>query len=332
MFALFLLTGIVAAGFVYQALGDYLDAHRYPAPGRLVDTGNGRLHLHVQGASSPVIVMESGLAASSLSWSLVQPKLAEFARACTYDRAGLGWSPAVSKSRTLRETVADLHAALSRADLPGPYILVGHSFGGLLMRVFAHLYPDQVTGLVLIDPVSIAYWAACTPYERRRIWGGAHLSRRGAWLARIGVVRAALTLLVSGGRRIPQLIGRISAPQAAGLMSRLVGEVQKLPPATWPIVRAHWSRPKAFAAMAATLEALPSSACEAATMPIPAEIAVIILSAASATPAELAERDRWAAQSTNGRHIRTEGTGHWLQLERPELVVKAVSSLLAKYL
>src|SRR5579863_3952449 len=117
MFALFLLTGIVAAGFVYQALGGYLDAHRYPAPGRLVETGNGRLHLHTQGASGPVVVMESGLAASSLSWSFVQPKLAEFTRACTYDRAGLGWSP-FNKPRTLREMVTDLHAALNRADLP----------------------------------------------------------------------------------------------------------------------------------------------------------------------------------------------------------------------
>jgi pimeloyl-ACP methyl ester carboxylesterase len=328
MFVLYLLAGIIAAGAGYQFLGDYLDARRYPPPGRLIDIPTGRLHFYQAGSAGPVVVMESGLAATSLSWALVQPKLAEFTRVCSYDRAGLGWSPAPNRAKTLRDTVADLHAVLAQTNLPTPYILIGHSFGGLLVRVYAHFYPEQVSGMVLIDPVSIAYWADCSPGERKRLATGARLSRRGAWLARLGVVRAALALLLSGGRRLPQLVARATAPKAAGLMSRLAGEVQKLPPEKWPIVRAHWSRPKAFAAMATVLDALPLSATEAAKMPIPVEIPIVILSAGSATREELAERDAWAAHSLDGRHIKTDGTGHWLQLERPDLIVAAVRSLI----
>jgi pimeloyl-ACP methyl ester carboxylesterase len=328
MFVLFLLAGIVAAGVGYQFLGDCLDARRYPPPGRIIETPNGRVHFHQAGDAGPVVVMESGLAASSISWALVQPKLAEFTRACSYDRAGLGWSSAPTKAKTLQETIADLHDVLAQTNLPPPYILIGHSFGGLLVRAYAHLHPEQVAGLVLVDPVSIAYWAACSSGERKRLAIGAKLSRRGSWLARAGVVRAALALLLSGGRRLPQLVARATAPKAAGLMSRLAGEVQKLPPANWPIVRAHWSRPKAFAAMAAALEALPPCATAAASMPTRVEIPIVILSAASATPEELVERDTWATDSLHGRHIRTEGTGHWLQLERPELVVAAARSLI----
>jgi pimeloyl-ACP methyl ester carboxylesterase len=126
------------------------------------------------------------------------------------------------------------------------------------------------------------------------------------------------------------MIARASAPQATGLMARLAGEVRKLPPSAWPVVRAHWSRPKAFAAMAATLELLAPSACEAANMPISPDIPVVILSAATATAEELVERDAWAAASTRGQHIRTQGTGHWLQLEQPEVVVDAVRRLVQR--
>ncbi|MGC2659811.1 MAG: alpha/beta hydrolase [Bryobacteraceae bacterium] len=328
MFVVCLLAAALLTAFGYQAFGDYLDARRFPPPGRLITVGAGLLHLHEQGDKGPVVVMESGLAASSLSWTLVQPKLAEFTRACSYDRAGFGWSSGLDRPKTLQDTVADLHGALEAAGLPAPYILIGHSFGGLLVRAFAHYYPGQIAGLVLVDPVSIAYWANCTAAERKRLALGAKLSRRGGWLAHIGVVRGALGLLLLGGRQLPRLIARVSAPQAGGLMTHLAGEVQKLPPFTWPMIRAHWSRPKAFAAMAATLEALPSSACEAAAMPIATEIPVVILSAASATPDELAERDGWAASNSHGKHIRTEGTGHWLQLERPDLIVDSVKSFL----
>jgi pimeloyl-ACP methyl ester carboxylesterase len=155
----------------------------------------------------------------------------------------------------------------------------------------------------------------------------AKLSRRGALLARIGVVRIALTALASGDRIFPKLIARISAGRGTDVILRLIGEIQKLPQQLWPTLRAHWSRPKCFRAMAAYLEALPENARTAILMPIPSTIPFIVLSASSANEAELKERNSWIQQSPSGRHIRIEESGHWLQLERPDVVIAAIQEL-----
>jgi pimeloyl-ACP methyl ester carboxylesterase len=217
-----------------------------------------------------------------------------------------------------------LHAGLS-----GPYILVGHSFGGAVIRAFANLQPTNVAGLIFVDPVSLTYWANCGASQERRLRLAARLSRRGAWLARFGVVRAALSALSSGGKRFSKLIARISAGKGTDVILRLVGEMRKLPQELWPTLRAHWSRPKCFRAMAAYLEALPESARTAVQMPIPLEIPFIVLSASSANEAELQERDWWVQQSRCGRHIRVGESGHWLQLERPDVVVAAIREMVS---
>jgi pimeloyl-ACP methyl ester carboxylesterase len=320
---------LITAALSYQTLASRYDARRFPAPGRLIDiTSNGfgpcRLHLHEQGAGSPVVVLESGIAASSLTWGLVQPKVAEFACVCSYDRAGLSWSDSCAAARTLHQIVFELTSLLAHAGLSGPYVLVGHSFGGAVIRAFAHLHPSDVAGLIFVDPVSIEYWANCGPGEKRRLRLAARLSRRGALLARMGVVRVALATLASGHERIPKLIARISAGQSASVISRLLGEIQRLPPELWPVLRAHWSRPKCFLAMAEYLESLPESARLARMMPIPADIPLVVVSASNATEAELKERNSWVQESTRGRHIRMEDGGHWLQLEQPDMVVDVI--------
>jgi pimeloyl-ACP methyl ester carboxylesterase len=324
--------GLIAAAVISQTLGSYYDARRFPAPGRLINiepcgVGPCRLHLNEQGVGSPVVVLESGIAASSLSWALVQPKVAEFTRVCSYDRAGLSWSDHCAAPRTLHQIVSELTSLLSTANLNGPYILVGHSFGGAVIRAFANLHPSNVAGLIFVDPVSLAYWANCGPHDERRLRMAAKLSRRGALLARIGVVRAALAALASGATRFPKLITRISAGRGTDVILRLIGEIQKLPPELWPTLRAHWSRPKCFRAMAAYLEALPESARTALAMPIPPEVPLLVLSASSANEAEIRERDSWIQQSPSGRHIRIEESGHWLQLERPDVVIAAIQEL-----
>lgn len=327
MIFLVLLLGVIAAGITYQLFGSYYDAQRFRAPGRLIDIGHCRLHLNEQGTGIPVVVLESGLAASSLSWTLVQPKIAEFTKVCSYDRAGLAWSDKCHTPRTLHQVVSDFSSLLLGADLRGPYVLVGHSFGTAVIGAYAHLNPRDVAGLVFVDPMSLDYWANCTAEERRRLQLGVKLSRRGALLARLGVARAALAALESGGRRFPKLIARASAAHAVELMGRLAGEVQKLPREVWPIVRSHWSCPKCFHALVAYLGALPESARDALLMPIASHIPLIILSASNATDYELEEREALVRQSQFGRHLRVEGSGHWVQLERPEAVIAAVKEM-----
>jgi pimeloyl-ACP methyl ester carboxylesterase len=322
---------LLAAPFLYQAAGEYWDARRFPPLGELVETGGIRLHLHRQGRGTPAVVFEAGIAGSLLGWALVQPDVAEFASTVSYDRAGLGWSDGCKTPRTVEGMLSELTAVLEQAKIPGPYILVGHSFGGLLIRAFAHARPKDVAGMVFVDPVTISGWAEPTAQQLRRLQVGAKLSRRGALLARCGVVRAALSMLVAGGKRLPKFVARASAGQGVSTLERLASEVSRLPAAVRPMIRAHWSRPKAFEAMAAYLECLPGCARQAVQMPAPVEIPFVVLSAGSATAAELAERDEWVAANCSARHIRLPETGHWLQLEQPEVVVAAVRKLVDGY-
>lgn len=126
-------------------------AARHPAPGVLVDMGGYRLHLHCTGDGARTVVMDAGLLDFSAHWAKVRPDVERFARGCTYDRAGLGWSDPGPHPRTNRAMVTELRTLLSRAGVEGPYVLVGHSFGGVNARLFAHLHPDEVSGVALVD-------------------------------------------------------------------------------------------------------------------------------------------------------------------------------------
>ncbi len=239
LLVLALAAGILSAGAAYQAIETYLDRRRYPAPGRLVAVGAHRLHIHEQGAGSPAVILEAGIAGSSSGWALVEPGIAKFTRIASYDRAGLGWSDAAAGKPSVQQMLAELRALLCEAKVPRPYVLVGHSFGGLLVRAYAHSFPDEIAGLVLLDPVSVEYWARCSPREKARLALGARFSRRGALLARLGVVRLALNAMLGGSRLLPKIINRASAGGGRGTVERLVGEVRKLPREKWPVLASH---------------------------------------------------------------------------------------------
>jgi pimeloyl-ACP methyl ester carboxylesterase len=145
---------LLLAGVVFQFVMTRIDARRYPAPGEMVDVGGYDLHLYCTGEAggAPSVVMDSGLGGTVLDWQLVQPEVAKFARVCTYDRAGMGWSDPGDQPRTSQQIVKELHTLLGNAGVvEGPYVLVGHSFGGTNMQVYASHYPDEVAGMVLVD-------------------------------------------------------------------------------------------------------------------------------------------------------------------------------------
>lgn len=124
----------------------------HPAPGELVDVGGHRLHLNCTGNGDVTVVLESALGGWSIDWAKLQPLVAQRTRVCAYDRAGYGWSDASGRRYSPEATARELHQLLRSADVPGPYLLVGHSAGGLYARHFAALYPNEVVGLVLVDP------------------------------------------------------------------------------------------------------------------------------------------------------------------------------------
>jgi pimeloyl-ACP methyl ester carboxylesterase len=119
--------------------------------GQLIDVGGYQLSAHVKGSGKPVVVLEAGFGNGCETWSKVQDDIAQFTTVCSYDRASLGWSESAPAPRTFQDSVRDLHVLLEQLALPAPYVLVGHSIGGELVRVYAHTYPTEVAGLVLVD-------------------------------------------------------------------------------------------------------------------------------------------------------------------------------------
>ena len=142
---------LAIGGVLYQTISTKIDAHAYPPPGTLVDIGGYRLHLNCQGQGSPTVILDTGLGSPSLEWALVQSEVAKWTRVCSYDRAGLGWSDESPRPRTSQDMVEELHTLLHKANISGPYILVGHSLGGINMRLFVSQYPEEVKGVVLVD-------------------------------------------------------------------------------------------------------------------------------------------------------------------------------------
>jgi pimeloyl-ACP methyl ester carboxylesterase len=125
-----------------------------PPPGQMVDLGGWRLHLNCTGtanASQPTAILEAGAGDSSVDWSLVQPRVARFARVCSYDRAGSAWSDPGPRPRTMHQIVWELHTLLTKAGVKPPFVLVGHSYGGWLVRLYASTYPSEVAGMVLVE-------------------------------------------------------------------------------------------------------------------------------------------------------------------------------------
>jgi pimeloyl-ACP methyl ester carboxylesterase len=142
---------LLLAGVSYHFIKASSDARRFPQEGKSVAVGGFSLNINCTGQGSPAVVLEAGLGVPAISWRAVQPGIAKFTRVCSYDRAGYDWSDPGPMPRTSAQNVKELHTLLQNADEKPPYVLVGHSFGGTNVRIYNHLYPDQVAGMVLAD-------------------------------------------------------------------------------------------------------------------------------------------------------------------------------------
>src|SRR3954452_10127953 len=145
------LLALASVGGGYATVGAAADARAYPMAGQLIDVGGHRLHLNCTGSGSPTVVLQPGGGdmASSLGW--IAPAIAQHTRVCVYDRAGRGWSEPADTPQDGTQIAIDLHTLLQRGHIPGPYVLAGHSFGGLYVLTFAARYPNEVAGMVLVD-------------------------------------------------------------------------------------------------------------------------------------------------------------------------------------
>jgi pimeloyl-ACP methyl ester carboxylesterase len=183
--AILSLTGV---GAVYQYLATARDRAIHPPPGRLLDVAGCRMHLQLAGSGTPTVVLEAGLGGMSSAWAWVQTETAEFSHVVSYDRAGLGWSGPDTSPKTPTLVAQRLRSLLQNANTTPPYVLVGHSMGGLFVRVFADLFPKEVAGLVLVD--------ASHPDQQRRsnaiethMCTGFQMLKGVPVLARIGYIR-----------------------------------------------------------------------------------------------------------------------------------------------
>jgi pimeloyl-ACP methyl ester carboxylesterase len=146
-----LIVVLALVGSAYQILGNWQDPRRFPQRGRSVQAGKLKLNINCSGHGSPTVVLDSGMGVPAVGWALVQPEVAKFARVCSYDRAGYGWSETGPKPRTSLQIAKELRALLDTSGEKGPYVVVGHSFGGYNVRLFTSLYPGDVVGVVLVD-------------------------------------------------------------------------------------------------------------------------------------------------------------------------------------
>jgi pimeloyl-ACP methyl ester carboxylesterase len=302
---LVLLLFCAAAGFIYENISEARDRRFNPMPGRLVDVGGRKMHIHCTGAGSPTVILESGLGDSYVSWRQVQPEIAKFAHVCSYDRAGLGYSDPVSEPRTSKVIAQELQQLLRAAGVNPPYILVGHSMGGYDVRFYAKLYPTEVAGMVLVD--------ASHPDQDNR-FPPELKTMQGGWR------RDAELLAFATPFGVPRLLGMCDADAHV-----------RAADCNWNTAREGVAELKAF----------PESAAQTASTGSLGDLPLAVLShdpdkPSSEMPPELAKsvNMEWEKMQEEMAHLSTRGTqtiarnsAHYIQNDRPDVVINAVHNI-----
>src|SRR5215211_7706298 len=276
---------LASIGGGYQTLGEAADAKAYPMPGQLIDVGGHRLHLRCTGSGTPTVVLEPGAGGMSSNLGWIAPAVARNTRVCVYDRAGRGWSEPASTAQDGAQIATDLHRLLQRGHVPGPYVLAGHSFGGLYVLTFAARYPNEVAGMVLVDSTAPA--SAANPGMPSPGHGG---SSNGM---------SRVSALVSTAARLG--LGRLYAQSAFG----------SLPPRSRDEVRASVATPSTLRSTIDEYVQATSSTEQAAALRNFADKPLVVLTAGIGSDAtHLADQNHLATLSTNSAHRVIAGATH----------------------
>ena len=288
------LVGLALVGYIYEPIAEAADAKAYPPPGRMVDVGGYRLHIKCTGAGSPTVVIESGWGDFSAAWGWVQPEVAKSTRVCTYDRAGMGWSEASPEPRTAREFAKELHTLLEKANVPGPYVLVGHSLGGYTILVYAHDYPEEVVGVVLIDAQDLpaSDGAAPTPAPK------------------------------PGRNPLPSLMARI------GLVRLLAGPldaIKNLPEGDKQAYTAYAVAPRSAQTFLDEGRGMSEGGAQARAVTSLGALPLIVLSRGKDQDAKHTAAQADLLQlSTNSQQFFADQSGHSIHIDQPEAAVAAI--------
>ena len=190
-----LIFALAITGMICQTAATEADQRKYPPPGVLVNVDGYKMHIYCTGEGSPTIILDHVGGGSSVDWALIQPKLAEQTRVCAYDRAGFGWSDSSPAPRTMEQQVHELHELLQGANEQAPYILVGHSYGARVGRVYAAKYPDEVAGMVLMDAGILSDDPRYPAEMQSNAEAENNMLRAARWLSPFGLVRLTKPLM-----------------------------------------------------------------------------------------------------------------------------------------
>jgi pimeloyl-ACP methyl ester carboxylesterase len=323
---LHLLIGFLAAllilGCAYQLVAARRDRRRYASSGRWIEIGDRQdLFVVEKGTGNTSVIFESGIAATHLNWCAIQSEVSRFACAVAYDRCGLGWSSPGRTGRTPTNAARELHRMLEVAGIQPPYVLVGHSFGGMVMRRFALLHPDEVAGVVLVDPMRCCEWPPINAERQATLNRAVRYLRCAVPVAHVGLARLVVTSALCGSGVLARRMASAVGDGGRHVLGRVTGELAKMPAEILPSIAAHWSRPEFYKGMRRHIQAVPETVHEMCNADSIERIPVLVLTPEQSTPLSHEEINRIGS---NVKQVIAAESGHWIHLDRPQLVIQSI--------